>query len=284
MGVIGNLARRAGIGGTTLATIEELEQHPEAIAAGGAGLAVNALFPGMGVHRSGLGIMDALTHHRVAPPTLPGNLGKTVSPSLATLIGHMEATGRSVEGLQPWHVSGYKTVASGSVIAASADIADMFASAQTKAFSTDDTFPWTFLCRRFRCALVCEPVDPATEDAAWMRQLSLRFAVATEVGRVSLDALGVDRIIEAPANGSGGGTANQVFPNPGVPFPVIFEKNGTYQMFLRTDFGITLTKAIAFSYQMDGWVVQNTSALSEAAIQSSLGTLLNTSPLAQPNG
>ena len=163
------------------------------------------------------------------------------------------------------------------MIAASADISDMFATAQTRAFTAADTFPWTFLCRRFRCALMTQPVAAAVEDGAWARQLSLRFAVATEVGRISIDALGVDRIIESPpaAGSGGGGSSSQQFPNPGVSFPVIFEKNGTYQMFLHTDFGITLTNAIAFSYQMDGWVVQNTSALGEEAIQAAIAGLID---------
>lgn len=275
---ISDLARRAGIGGTTLATIEELEKHPEAAlvpAAGLAALGVNELFPGMGVHRPGLGIGSALTHPLGRGMGRPSGFGKTVSPQLQTLIAAMDATGQTVEGLQPWHVSGYVNVASASAIAASADIADMFATAQTRAFSAADTFPWTFLCKRFRCALNTEPVDGAAEDGAWARQLCLRFVVATEVGRISLDAFGADRIIQSPSNApSSSGTANQIWSNPGVPFPVIFEKNGTYQMFLHTDFPITTTKPFSFSYQMDGWVVQNTSALSEAGIVNSLGSLL----------
>lgn len=280
MGVFGNLAKRAGIGGTTLDVIEELEKHPEAaalgLATGGASLALNRLNPGMSL-KNPLGRLGDIVRGRgkVHPPSLPKQFGRSVSPNLAALMEAMERRGKTVEGLQPWHVSGYKTVASGSVIAASADIADMFASAQTKAFTSDDTFPWTFLCRRFRCAIMTQPTAAGVEDGAWVRQLCLRFAVATEVGRVSLDALGVERIIESPLSGSGGGSSSQQYPNPGVNFPVIFEKNGTYQMFLRTDFGITLTNAIAFSYQMDGWVVQNTSALSEEAIVGALADLID---------
>lgn len=281
MGILSKLAKQAGVGGSTLDVIEELEKHPEAVAAGAAGagaLALNALNPGMSL-RTPLGKLGSRFSGRgrgkVHPPSLPRPLGKTVSPNLGALIDAMESTGRSVEGLQPWHVSGYKSVASGSVIAASADIVDMFASAQTKAFSTDDTFPWTFLARRFRCAINTEPQAPAVEDGAWTRQLSLRFVVATEIGRISVDALGCERIIQSANSGSGGGTASQHFPNPGVNFPVIFEKNGTYQMFLRTDFGITLTDAISFSYQMDGWVVQNPSALGEEAIVAALADLLD---------
>lgn len=280
MGVLSNLARRAGIGGTTLDTIEELEKHPEALAAGAAGvgaLALSRMNPGMSM-RTPLGRLgdrfSGRGRGKVHPPPIPKQLGRSVSPNLADLISAMESTGRSVEGLQPWHVSGYKVVASGSVIAASADIVDLFASAQTKAFTSDDTFPWTFLARRFRCALASEPVNPGTEDGAWSRQLSLRFVVATEIGRISIDAMGVDRIKESPLAGSGGATANQYAATPGVNFPVIFEKNGTYQMFLRTDFGITLDKDIAFSYQMDGWVVQNPSALGEESIIASLADLL----------
>ena len=281
---LSDLARKAGIGGSTLDVIEELEKHPEYALAGplaGAGaVAANLLNPGMSL-RTPLGKFGSVLNRvrrgrgKVHPPSVPKQLGRSVGPNLAALMAAMETTGRSVEGLQPWHVSGYKTVASGSVIAASADITDLFATAQTRAFTTDDTFPWTFLCRRFRCALMTQPVAAAVEDGAWARQLSLRFAVATEVGRVSIDALGVDRIIESPLTGSGGGSSSQQFPNPGVNFPVIFEKNGTYQMFLRTDFGITLTNAIAFSYQMDGWVVQNTSSLSESAIQAALAELID---------
>lgn len=284
---LSDLAKKAGIGGSTLDVIQELEKHPEYALAGplaGAGAAAaNLLNPGMSM-RTPLGSLGGRLfgrapprrgRGRVHPPALPGQLGKSVSPNLADLMAAMEATGRTVEGLQPWHVSGYVSVASGSVIAASADISDMFATAQTRAFTAADTFPWTFLCRRFRCALMTQPTAAAVEDGAWTRQLSLRFAVATEVGRISLDALSVERIIESPLSGSGGGSSSQQFPNPGVSFPVIFEKNGTYQMFLRTDFGITLTNALAFSYQMDGWVVQNVSSLSEEAIQSALANLIN---------
>ena len=281
MSMLSKLAKKAGIGGSTLEVIEELEKHPEYALAGplaGAGaVAANLLNPGMSL-RTPLGklgrVFSPRGRGRVHPPSLPGQLGKSVGPNLADLMSAMESTGRTVEGLQPWHVSGYVSVASGSVIAASADISDMFATAQTRAFTAADTFPWTFLCRRFRCALMTQPTAAAVEDGAWARQLSLRFAVATEVGRISLDALGVDRIIESPLSGSGGGSSSQQFPNPGVSFPVIFEKNGTYQMFLHTDFGITLTNAIAFSYQMDGWVVQNTSSLSEKAITDAIANLL----------
>lgn len=277
---LSDLAKRAGIGGTTLDTIEELEKHPEAlggVAGLAAGYAINKMNPGMSL-RTPLGRLGdrfaGRGRGKVHPPALPGNLGKSVSPDLALLISAMESTGRSVEGLQPWHVSGYKVIASGSVIAASADITDLFSSANTKAFSSDDTFPWTFLSRRFRCAIASEPVNPGTEDGAWQRQLCLKFTVATEVGRISLAAMGCEKIIESPSNGSGGGSSSQQFANPGVNFPVIFEKNGTYKMELRTDFGITLDKDVSFSYQMDGWVVQNPSVLGQEAIIAALADLV----------
>lgn len=276
MGILSRVAKKAGIGGTTLEVIKQLEKHPEVAAAG--------LIPGVGIPlAAGRGVASIFggrkrqRPHVQPSPALPYGLGKNVNRGVMALINGMHATGRTAQGLQPWHVSGYKTIASGTAIAANADITDMFTSANTRLFSADDTFPWTFLSQRFRCAIDSQPIAAASqEDPAWMRQLSLRFVVATEVGRLSLDALGVERVIASPLSGSGGGTASQFGSNPGVGFPVIFEKNGTYQMFLHTDAPASATvQPFAFSYQMDGWVVQNTGLLNDGdQLTNALGELV----------
>lgn len=264
---------------------KQIADHPEVLALGlgPIGLA------GAGAYKLGknlFGRKGDRPHRTGQPPTMPG--GAYGPGKLAGLLAGAMAQGKTIAGTQPYAVTSYVGLASATAVVKNVDIADMFATANTPAFSTSDTFPWPFQSYRMRwnytsilgilttsqAATAASPGDPA-----WVATLHAVFSNATEIARVALNNLGLKQFYVG-AQGFVATTAAAfgitIETQPGVLWPVYYEKNGTYVMSVRTDHALTGFHPFQISCQLDGWVINDPSILDtgESQIQATLDELL----------
>ena len=210
---------------------------------------------------------------------------------LSGLLATAMAQGKTVAGTQPYSVTSYAGLASATtVITENGNIASMFGTANCTAFAVDDTFPWPFQSYRMRWnytsvlgILTTSQVATAasTGDPAWIATLHAVFSNATEIARVALNNLGL-QVALIGAQGFVATTAQAfgviVANNPGVLWPVYYEKNGTYTMQVRSDQPIgTSFHPFQISTQLDGWVINDPNILNtgEQQIQATIDELLN---------
>lgn len=245
--------------------VRQVLQHPEVIALGPIGLAYDAaqnLGRGRGLFGDG-----GPTGH----PPIPASLGGT--GKLAGLLHSAQRVGKTVAGTQPYAVTSYFGLASASAIVKNTDIADMFATANCTAFTQADTFPWPFQSYRMRWTYsapaglaVTSAVGTAAQvtDPAWAGTLHAVFSNATEIARVALNNLGLrmnfsgQYFVSTIAATSG----EIIDAQPGVLWPVYYEKNGAYVMSVRSDHAIGTTQAACqISCQLDGWVINDPTIL-----------------------
>ena len=208
---------------------------------------------------------------------------------LMGLLGAALANGKTIAGTQPYTVTSYFGIASASAVAKNTDIADMFASANCTAFKSDDTFPWPFQSYRMRwsyssgCGLnTVSAVGTLAQvsDPAWVATLHAVFSNATEIARVALNNLGLRTSFMGFANTAVvtqvGSFAMEIDTQPGVLWPVYYEKTGSYQMSVRSDHVATTVVPFQLSMQLDGWVINDPTLIdaNESQIQNTLDGLL----------
>ena len=260
--------------------------HPELAVLGPVGLGI-AAYQNVKRGRDLFGRKGDRPHKTGHAPPMP--LGTYGPGKLSGLLGAAMAQGKTIAGTQPYSVTSYFGAASATAITKNTDIASMFATANTPAFSVADTFPWPFQSYRMRwnytsitgiltttnAATAASPGDPA-----WVATLHAVFSNATEIARVALNNLGL-QVSFVGAQGFVATTAAAFLvtleTNPGVLWPVFYEKNGTYAMSVRTDHAIgTIFHPLQLSSQLDGWVINDYSVLSagESQIQATIDELL----------
>lgn len=220
-----------------------------------------------------------------APPPMPTS---AYGPSsISGLLRIAQEAGKTVAGTQPYTVTSYVGLASATVIAKNADIADMFTSANTPAFTVSDSFPWSFQSSRMRwtySAIAGQSVvsngtvSANTGDPAWIATLHAVFSGATELARVSLNNLGLRTTLNTVAlyvATTGTAAILELDTQPGVAWPVFYDRTGVYAMSVRTDHATTAATAFQLSCQLDGWVINDANILNnEAAIQSTIDDLV----------
>ena len=262
-------------------------ENPELIALGPAGALV-AGARNIAQGRTLFGRRGDRPHRTGHAPPMPGD---SYGPGkLVGLLGAAMAQGKTIAGTQPYAVTSYAGLASATAITEDGNIASMFATANCTAFSVDNTFPWPFQSYRMRwnytsilglltttaVATAASPGDPA-----WIATLHAVFSNATEIARIALNNLG----IAVSLIGAQGyvATAAQAYgltveSNPGVLWPVYYEKNGTYTMQVRSDHPIGVAfHPFQLSTQLDGWVINDPNILQngEAQIQATIDDLLD---------
>lgn len=260
----------------------QILSHPEVVALGPIGLAYDAA-QNLGRGRSMFGEGPA------GHPAIPSSLGGT--GKLAGLLHVAQRVGKTVAGTQPYAVTSYFGLASGSAITKNADIADMFSTANCTAFTTADTFPWPFQSYRMRWTysapagvVVTTAAGTAAQvtDPAWVSTLHAVFSNATEIARVALNNLGLrmnfsgQYFVSTIAATSG----EIIDAQPGVLWPVYYEKNGAYVMSVRSDHAIGTTQAaLQFSTQLDGWVINDPTILEadSSQVQATIDRLMQES-------
>jgi len=258
---LSDLAKKAGIGGTTLQTIQTLEQHPEYLALGAAlpaAAGLNALFPGMALDRPGMGIVQAISHpfgrgnSLIKPPVQIGSPGPVFAPAAIA-----QGLGTQYQGVQPFSTAGYFELAASSNVTAKAAIFDGFATAVNPDLTAADTFPWPFQAYAMRWLLVTQPQAAGKEDLAWQETLHVVFSVATEIARINLESLGLRTAVVGIT--TSGAAANMIEKQPPCAWTVFYEKNGTYVMQVMTSVGVTGTSGnMSWGYALDGWVINDT--------------------------
>lgn len=265
---------------------KQLLEHPEVVALGPIGLAgvgLNNLRQG----RNLFGRRGDRPNKTLPPPAMPG--GAYGPGKLAGLLAGAMAQGKTIAGTQPYAVTSYYGAASATAVVKNVDIADMFASANTPAFTVSDTFPWPFQSYRMRwnytsIAGILTTTNAATAaspgDPTWVATLHAVFSNATEIARVALNNLGLKQYYTTAQGWVAttlAGFGVSIETQPGVLWPVFYEKNGTYVMSIRTDHAIgTVFSPYQVSCQLDGWVINDPTILDsgESQIQSTLDELL----------
>lgn len=223
-------------------------------------------------------------------PAIPAMPSSAYGPgSLNSLLQMALLNGKTIAGTQPYAVTSYFGAASATAVVKNTDIADFFATAQCTAFTSNDTFPWPFQSYRMRwtysSSLGLSVVSGAgtaaqVSDPSWIATLHAVFSNATEIARVALNNLG----LRTSLIGVSGAIATtitafgfEIDTQPGVLWPVYYEKNGSYVMSVRSDHAIgTVTTAYQMSMQLDGWVI-NDPTLTDAdasQIQATLDKLM----------
>lgn len=265
MGLLQKIGKSAGLGGDSLKLLEQVEEHPEYLAAigpaGAAAAGINALFPGMSLKRPGFGIGEALMHPLgrgnkfLKPAARPSGYGPSKMFPVASVAAGL---GTTLQGIQPFSVAGYYELVASSNVTKNVNIVDMFTAAVTPAFSVDNTFPWPFQAYAVRWAIVSAPQAAGKEDLAWQETIHVCFSVATEIARVNIEALGLRTYVNGLT--TSGAAVMALDEQPSSAWAVYYEKNGTYSMSLRSDTAVTGTNAnLAVAYAMDGWVINDTS-------------------------
>lgn len=265
---------------------KQLLENPELAVLGPIGLGIGAvqnLARGRNVFGGG-GVGGA---HR--QPPLPGSVGGT--GKLAGLLHTALGAGKTIAGTQPYTVTSFAGIASGTAVTENGDITDMFGSAQCTAFTTNDTFPWPFQSYRMRWSIstlggqtVAGGAVAQTGDPTWINTLHAVFSNATEIARIGLTNLGLRTHLLPIYNAATVGVSDAFYSTdaqPGVLWPVYYEKNGSYAMIVRTDHPCTTTAGIQISMQLDGWVIndptlinagyQQIQATADALMQGSFG-------------
>ena len=223
-------------------------------------------------------------------PAIPAMPSSAYGPgSLNSLLQAALLNGKTIAGTQPYAVTSYFGAASATAVVKNTDIADMFATAQCTAFTSNDTFPWPFQSYRMRwtysSSLGLNVVSGAAtaaqvSDPSWIATLHAVFSNATEIARVALNNLG----LRTSLIGVSGAIATtitsfgfEIDTQPGVLWPVYYEKNGSYVMSVRSDHAIgVVATAYQLSMQLDGWVI-NDPTLTDAdasQIQATLDKLM----------
>lgn len=262
--------------------ITQVMQHPDVIALGPAGLGLEAiknLATGRNFFGGGGG----------PGPTPPMPSSTYGSGRLAGLLGAALQQGKTIAGTQPYTVTSYFGAASASAIVKNADIADMFATANCTAFTSNDTFPWPFQSYRMRwtyssglglAVTTAAATAAQVMDPTWIATLHAVFSNATEIARVALNNLG----LRTSLIGVAGAVATtitafgfEIETQPGVLWPVYYEKNGSYVMSIRSDHAIgTVQQAYQISMQLDGWVINDPTLVDadSSQIQATLDMLM----------
>lgn len=264
---------------------KQVLEHPEVLALGPIGLGLAAGKNLMG-GRSLFG--ERVPSHRTgSAPPMPGSAygpGKLSGLLQAALL-----SGKTIAGTQPYTVTSYYGAASATAVVKNTDIADMFASANCTAFTVADTFPWPYQSYRMRWSYTsvigiltttAAATAASVADPAWISTLHAVFSNATEIARVALNSLGLRiSLIAAQGNVATAVAATGVVldTQPGVLWPVYYEKNGSYVMSVRSDHAIgTCFSPYQISMQLDGWVINDPSLLDAdgSQIQQTIDSLM----------
>jgi hypothetical protein len=267
---------------------QQIVQHPDVLIPG-VGLAfegIKNLTTGKGLFGAGGGIMGVGGGPSNQPPIPPVLGGSGV---LAGLLSAALQAGKTIAGTQPYTVTSLLGVPSAAAIVKNTDIGDMFSTANCTAFTSNDTFPWPFQSYRMRWTFSTVGGIPiaggagagltAVTDPAWIATLHAVFSNATEIARVALNNLGLRTSLSSPYAVStvSFGVGYEIDTQPGVLWPVYYEKNGSYVMSVRTDHAIgTVAAGFTISTQLDGWVI-NDPTLTDAdtsQIQATLDALM----------
>ena len=267
---------------------KQILENPELAILGPVGLGVAGL-KNLSEGRNLFGRAGSRPHRTGQAPPMPS--GGVYGPGkLSGLLAEAMSRGKTIAGTQPYSVTSYFGAASATGVTKNTDIADMFASANTPAFSVSDTFPWSFQSYRMRwnytsvlgiltttnAATAASPGDPT-----WVATLYAVFSNATEIARVALNNLGLKQFYVG-AQGFVATTAAAfgvtVETQPGVLWPVFYDKTGTYAMSFRTQHAIGTTfHPYQISSEIDGWVINDTQVLQSGAnqIQATLDELMD---------
>ena len=253
--------------------------------------AINPLGIGAGGPQSAF---NRLSHGQLfgepaAAPSAVPMPGSSYGPGkLMGLLGAALANGKTIAGTQPYTVTSYFGLASAGTVAKNVDIADMFASAQCTAFKTDDTFPWPFQSYRMRwtytsflglSSTTAVGTGAQVSDPCWIATLHAVFSNATEIARVALNNLGLRTTLIGSSLAQSTAVAQfgvEVETQPGVLWPVYYEKTGSYVMSVRSDHVLTAAYPFQISMQLDGWVINDPTLVdaNESQIQNTLDGLL----------
>ena len=265
---------------------KQLADHPEIVALGPVGLGAVG-YQNLKSGRSLFGRKGDRPHKTGQVPQMPG--GSYGPGRLSGLLAAAMGQGKTIAGTQPYAVTSYYGAASATAITKNTDIADMFASANTPAFSVSDTFPWPFQSYRMRwsytsIAGILTTTNAATAasvgDPAWVATLHAVFTNATEIARVALNNLGLKQYFTSAQGWVAttlAGFGVSVETQPGVLWPVFYEKNGTYAMSIRTDHAIgTVFSPYQVSCQLDGWVINDPTIMDtgESQVQATIDELM----------
>lgn len=267
---------------------KQVLENPELAILGPVGLGVAGL-KNLSEGRNLFGRAGSRPHRTAPAPPMPS--GGVYGPGkLSGLLAEAMARGKTIAGTQPYSVTSYFGAASATAVTKNTDIADMFASANTPAFGTSNTFPWSFQSYRMRwnytsilglltttqAATAASPGDPT-----WVATLYAVFSNATEIARVALNNLGLKQFYVG-AQGFVATTAQAfgvtVETQPGVLWPVFYDKTGTYAMSFRSQHAIgTVFAPYQVSSEIDGWVINDTQVLQSGAnqIQATLDELMD---------
>lgn len=210
----------------------------------------------LGSGRSGVGLVAKNLGIPIPRAPIHTGLVGGVHPAMP-LLQAGQLLGEVIPGAQPYAFAGVAIVPAGTVITGQTAgagqpsiIADFLANSVSKQFTTSYQFPNPFQASRLRFAMAGEAPAGAVDDSGWQETLQVTFLNQTEIARASLNSFGLRT---TQSDGSGTAITNE---QPGVAWPVFYQKNTNYIMQLISNTGVTTTLAFSVAYVMDGWTIQ----------------------------